>query len=532
MTWPSRKTVIAVLLLTLAAALLMCLYDAIQPGKSAAEKAYWQGWASIGVTPDSSFETAVPHFRQAFRLEPGERRYQLALTNALAGNPEALRRLANDKHLCGEALIMDEYFQAMPIRSYYDHPSGGYPASAETDALKVRLLQDVKRLDPNNATACYDLAGHYYFVGRRKEAAAEVADGNRRPYLRQYMYIDPRFARTIMGIACQSSRMFPALAQRRELARQETIYANILMRQRKTTEAIRVLDDNMVMARQVAAGEPRTNINYLVGTAISKISYRYLDAAYKDFGMRAKHDQLKRVDAAYEKGAQELRTWIDRDPWITWTLGTRNPTKAALGLAFQYVGAAPTASQVLLAVVLIWWFAVGLIARRRKEEPFTLTVWRPGQIVRLLFVINVLAIAISVGLTFAVAHYWETSGDKNVDLLQVATYAPMVGGMIAQIIIFAIGLFVIRRVYINDQGRIGWLRFLFKLPAAQHAWKDKHLAQLLAASLVMLVWLGGVITLVHRPAYGAYPWQVERLDIGGFERESSKVTEILAKLPR
>ncbi|MHB0999525.1 MAG: hypothetical protein ACYC27_09785 [Armatimonadota bacterium] len=539
-TWPSRRLQIAIIIILAAAALIRGFMPPLSK-EGRAEKLYIDSWyAGLGLTgipnPDGS-EKAVKMLEKAIELQPGNSMYEQALVwqyqrekrTELLDRPKPLGKEAR---VLASGLIY-EYSEKKAKNNTIELPANvpsgqmgqptvkmmpGMPGyskqfSPEYWQEKLQRLDALIAADPDNALPRYMRALAYSDMERPSDMLAEVKTGNRLNLIRAYM---PKVADDIKNSMAGEMIFtdYESHAKYRELARRINDYGNKQLRSGNANEAVATLEECCLMGVRMSAREPKSHISNLVSQAIFAIGWKSLEPAYKDLGMEDKLRQYQRIEDAYNNNSEEIKLSITN---MDYSLITR---------AFIFTGFAVSAASFSLSgliLALIGWWIMVLVRKKKGQEILSIPAWSEGWLAR-FFMIAYLPIVILTGLALISKPFLDFLFDKSGSIFIIVAYS---------LALIIATLVVLRRRYIEHTGeRIGFWRFVFRVPSSVGAWKSRSFAAMFAGQLIFIICCGSVITLFYKSAYGAHPWQPMRIQYGMMSQEKAMASKFSSELQR
>ncbi len=486
-TWPSRRVQLAVIAVLVLGAIISVFWQPLTR-EGRAEKLYLDSWFVGGMesivsgTQATHGKAAVAKLEAALRLSPGNSLYEQALVWQYPRKklPELLKK----RQLSPEASRLAAGLMSRP------------------DALA--------RADPTNSLVHYRKAFALQKLGRMDEACAEMRTASSLEGIRFYTPEVPRVVLDSMGSPMMTSRSFGQVFEFRLLSLALADTADEHLRQGRVDEACGILEDCCRMGVNLASSEPPTLMCMRVGAAVFGIAKAQLEPIYKDFGMKDSLAALRRLDAAFQEAGQSWRSAID------YSAPMRRMMRIFVAPGVLWL--AGCLSSGLAVLVFLWWLPAAIVRKRRGDTALIVPPWSGGFLARMFLAVYIPASAVALGMTFIEPLTW-------LSWLAFFVAIPV------QLVLLGVTLRVLHHRYDGHAGeRTGILRFIFKAPAAAKAWMRKYLIAALGAQLVFLACCLLLVAIIFKAAFGAHPWEVQRLPVGNMSHEQAVVRQIAVDL--
>ena len=507
-----------------------------------AKKHYLDGWFSKLVEPwisdDLNIEdvkrdnnnAAVWELEAALELSPGNSLYEQALVWKYPA--EKLPVLLKGRKLGTKARLLaaDKIYKYEDEKHKQPTSFPGMPTTSKSQTKqltedeilkkKLTLLDDLQKADPTNALVHYRKAVAYKNAGKLENAAAEIRIANRMDETRWYLpEVSPEVANT--GESPIICNIFSDNPRFRELARMLSDMASERLRHGKVDDAVGLLEDCCQMGVNIASTKPRTLISFLVGRAIFSIGWAKLEPIYKDFGMKEKLQDYRKLDQAFRRGQASAKAWIGSYGFQMGDYALKLVTPMVLALSpFMAVG--------VLILVFVWWIPSAIARKVKRETALTLPPWNYGWMSRIFASIYIPVFAIM----FATIT-WKSSliSFAGYPIFDYPGRMPIVVAILAQLVLVGVTLRILHHRSDEHFGqRTGIFRFIFKAPAAVKFWTRKYVMAALAASLLFLGCCFMLTVILYKPIVGAHPWQMNRFPVGMMLGEEAVVDRAIADL--
>ena len=476
---------IAILILPLIAAGLVSLEAYLLPSM------VWESSAYIHALEKHDFNTLV----DLIRKNPNNQEYQLgAVTIAdYIDESNRLKPLIEKKLLRGRGLAAAH----VAIAESY---------TRDNRKEKTRHLQAAIEADPQNAAIAYLLAVELYRSGRAGEADALFRKANAMPRLDLYPLGAPEHSRSLSVVTALSELFGSSFySMWRQLAREQIVLADRMMRAGDAPGAEEALVNILIMAQKVVDAKPQSYIKASVGSAIARISFSKLDPLLADYGSKQQRTALRALEAQYDNSFLVIRSSFGSMFKLMLPL-----CEKFLGLAVlvSFAAGILTASCLVFALLPLVMAAlwIGRLIRHKGS------LWaRPKAKSAVLFVLVVGAGALSTIVAIPIAgiviiSFW------NELLVPLLVIGP---GVICGLAIPIAALIRRKRLPAEIAGRTSIA---------------KSLIGALGLNVGICVWLLCTPIVMCRFCCGVVPWRITEAEIFGLDTETRVVAKAMAPI--